>query len=557
MKDTDPREQEFKQASKAIEREVDIKGFHALPRRQVFMTMAGVMLAIFLASLDQTVVGTAMPRIIADLGGFDRYTWVTIAYMVASTTVVPIVGRLTDIYGRKWFYILGIAIFLLGSVLAGLSSTMNQLIAFRAFQGIGGGIMMANAFVTVGDLFAPSERGKYQGLISAVFGLSSIIGPMLGGLITDNLSWHWIFFVNIPLGIPSIALFMVFFPHIRPAELKHNLDYLGITTLVLAVVPLLLALSWGGVQYPWVSPQVLGFLSFASVMAILFILIEARVSEPILPLSIFSNPIVSISLLVIFLTGFGMFGGIIFVPLFFQGVLGSSATSSGSFLTPMMLGMVVGGTISGQALSRLGGHYRIQGLIGVSIMATGTFLLSRMSVDTSLGHAVFNIVLLGFGLGTTFPLFTIAVQNAVPYRVMGVATSSTQFFRAIGGTLGLAVLGSVMTNRFTSGLFNDLPPTLKTMLPPEKLSALAHNPQALVSPQGQLQLQSLFGQIGPQSAAFAQELSQVLRQALSNAIDQVFLIALFILVIAWVATLFLKEVPLRKSNNTGSQVIDT
>ena len=334
-------------------------GFQSLPRREVVLTLAGVMMAMFLGSLDQTVVGTAMPRIIADLGGFDRYTWVTTAYLVTSTTMLPIAGRLTDMYGRKWFYIGGIAIFLAGSALSGLSQTLTQLIVFRGLQGIGGGIMMANAFIVIGDLFPPAERGKYQGLITAVFGLSAIVGPILGGFITDNLSWHWIFYINLPLGIPVILLFIRFFPRVRPSGLKHQLDLPGLAVLILAVVPLMLGLSWGGVQYAWASPQVIGALAMSAIMVVLFVVVESRAAEPIMPLGIFRNRVVTVSTLAIFFVGFGMFGGIIFIPLFFQGVLGYSATRSGSFLTPMMLGVVVGSLVSGQALSRLGGHYRI------------------------------------------------------------------------------------------------------------------------------------------------------------------------------------------------------
>jgi len=517
--------------------------FQRLPKRQVTLTLAGVLLALFLASLDQTIVATAMPRIISDLEGFDRYTWVTTAYLVASTTIVPIVGKLTDMYGRKWFYIAGIGIFLLGSVLAGISQTMTQLIIFRGVQGFGGGIMLASAFIAIGDLFPPEDRGKYQGMLGAVFGLSSIIGPTLGGLVTDQLSWHWIFFINVPLGIPVIVLFIAFFPQVRPSPAKQRLDYLGITTLVLAVVPLLLALSWGGVQYDWDSGQVIGLLAFAGLMAVAFVVNEGRVSDPIIPLSIFRYPAVSVSLLVTFLTGFGMFGGIMFVPLFFQGVLGASATNSGSFLTPMMLGVVTGAIISGQALSRWGGRYRLQGLMGLTIMAAGVFLLSRMSPATSYGQAVVNIVLMGFGLGFTFPVFTIAVQNAVPHRVLGVATSSVQFFRSIGGTMGLAILGSVMTNRFASGLIGTLPPEVKAAMPPGQLSALAENPQALLSGDAQDRLQAGLGPAGPQSEDLFERLLDTLRQALSSSIDDVFKISLVVILAAGVATLFLGGVP--------------
>ncbi len=521
------------------------QSFSPLPRRTVVLTMVGVMLAMFLGSLDQTVVGTAMPRIIADLGGFNRYTWVGISYMVASTTLVPAIGRLTDMYGRKRFFIAGLAIFIAGSVLAGLSQTMNQLIAFRAFQGIGGGAIMAISFVAIGDLFPAAERGKWQGLMGAMFGVSAVIGPTLGGFITDTLSWHWVFFINIPLGIPVIALFIRFFPDIRPAGRGHRLDYAGIVTLVLAVVPLLLGLSWGNVLYPWASAQVIGMLVFGAAMTVVFVLVERKAAEPVIPLDLFRNPVVSITAASVFLTGLGMFGAIAFVPLFFQAVLGSSATASGSFLTPMMLGVVASGILSGQTLSRFGGHYRLQGRAGLAVMGIGLFLLSRMTAETSHGTAVFNIVLTGVGLGITFPSFTIAVQNAVPYRVMGVATSSTQFFRSIGGTKGPALLGSGIASRFHSHLIASLSPAVKQAMPGGRLEQLANDPQALMSPDALADLQASFAQTGPQGARLGQEMVQALRASLATAISDVFLIALVGIVLAVVVTLFLKEIPLQ------------
>jgi EmrB/QacA subfamily drug resistance transporter len=524
-------------------------GLRSLPRRKVVVTLGGVMLAMFLSSLDQTVVSTAMPRIISDLGGFSHYTWVTTAYIIASAVTIPIIGKLIDMYGRKKFYISGLVVFVFASFLCGLSNTMMQIIIFRGVQGIGAGIMMANAFTVIGDLFPPSERGKYQGFMSGVFGLSSIIGPTLGGYITDTLSWHWVFFINIPLGVVLIFLFIFFFPDFRPDNLKHNVDYPGLATLILTVIPAMLALSWGGVEYPWSSPQIIGMFSFSSVMLALFLKIESRSREPIIPLSLFKNRIVAISEIVIFFTGIGMFSGIIFVPLFFQGVLGVTATTSGSFLTPMMLGMVIGSVISGQFLSRAGGHYRIQGAIGIAIMGLGLALLSRMTVETSYTNAVIKIVVAGFGLGITMPLYTIAVQNAVPYNLLGVATSSTAFFRSIGGSVGLAVLGSVMSNQFASNLMSRLPDAVKGVLPSDMLASLAHNPQALVSLEAQAQLQDFLAQMGPQGPAIFEEILQALRQALDSALSEVFLVGFFILVLAFIVNLFIKEIPLRKQHN--------
>ena len=523
-------------------------GLRVLPRRQITMTFAGVMLAMFLSSLDQTVVGTAMPRIISDLGGFSHYTWVTTAYIIASAVTIPITGKLTDMYGRKGFYIGGLVIFVVASVLCGLSNTMLQIIIFRGVQGGGAGIMMANAIIVIGDLFPPAERGKYQGVMSGLFGLSSIIGPTLGGFITDTFSWHWVFFVNVPLGVLSILVFIRFFPNFRPDSLRHNIDYPGLLALVLTVVPAMLALSWGGVEYPWGSPVIISMFSFSIVMLVSFIIIEGRSREPIIPLSLFRNRIVAISQIAVFLTGIGMFGGVIFIPLFFQGVLGATATASGSCLTPMMLGMVGGSFISGQLLSRAGGHYRTQGAIGIAIMGLGLALLSRMTIETTYTTAVINIVITGFGLGITMPLYIIAVQNAVPYNLLGVATSATAFFRSIGGCVGLAILGSAMNNRFAAEFANRLPATTKAAMPPEILASLTNNPQALLSPEAQSQLQGILKQVWPQGSLPLEQILQALRQALSSALSEVFLISLFILIIAFVANFFIKEIPLRKQH---------
>ncbi|MFC1964516.1 MDR family MFS transporter [Chloroflexota bacterium] len=519
---------------------------HPLPKRQVVITMTGVMLALFLASLDQTIVGTAMPRIITDLGGFTRYTWVITAYIIASTLTLLIVGKLSDMYGRKWFLTAGIVIFIVGSILCGISQTMTQLILFRAFQGIGAGSIMGLSFIITGDLFSPSDRGKYMGFVGAVFGLSSVIGPTLGGYITDTLSWHWVFFVNIPLGIVVIPLFVLFFPYLRTDFQKHKFDYPGIITLILAVISTMLGLSLAGVDYNWLSPPILGMFSFSLVMLILFVIIESRSEEPIIPLSIFKDQIVSVSSIVIFFTGFAMFSGIIFIPLYFQGVLGSSATASGNFLTPMMLGMVIASIISGQLLSRAGGHYRFQGAVGFVIMALGMFLLSRMTVDTSYVRAITNIVLVGFGLGITMPLYTISVQNAVPYAFLGIATSTVNFFRQIGGAFGLAILGSIMNNRFYTEFVAALPPQIKGVIPSEQLTSLASNPQALVSTEAQGHLKSLFAAFGTQGTELFEQGLSALRQALNSALAEVFLLGLVVTILAFIINIFLKEIPLRK-----------
>jgi EmrB/QacA subfamily drug resistance transporter len=514
-----------------------------LTPRQVKFTLAGVTLAMFLAALDQTIVGTALPRIVSDLGGFERFTWVTTSYIVASTTVVPLAGAVADIYGRKWLYIGGLIVFLIGSVLAGTADSMNSLIAYRAVQGLGAGVMMAMAFVTIGDLFPPAERAKYQGLIAGVFGISSVIGPTLGGFLTDSLSWNWIFFVNLPLGIPVVFLFIKLFPNRKPSRAR-TLDIPGAVLLVLTVVPGLIGLSIGGAQYAWGSPQVIGALALSLVSGIAFVVTELRVSDPLIPFVIFKNRIISISLIIILLTGFAMFGAMVFIPLLFQGVLGASPTESGSFMTPMMLGVVAGAALSGQILSRTGGHYRVQGIVGLGIMMIGIGVLTQVSEHPTYSFALTGAILMGFGLGTTFPLFTIAVQNAAPFQYMGAATASTQFFRSVGGSIGLALMGSYMVNRFRTGLSDALPEGTDSVLTEERISQIANDPNALLDPELLAELRDEVASLS--DPVFADRVIGGLEAALASAISDVFTVAFFLGLAAFVVVLFLKEIPLRK-----------
>ncbi|MDD5702574.1 MAG: MDR family MFS transporter [Dehalococcoidales bacterium] len=520
----------------------------SLPRRQILLTLAGVLMALFLSSLNQTVVATAMPRIITDLGGFSQYAWVTTAYLITSTVIVPITGKLSDMYGRKVFYVGAIIIFTLGALLCGFSQTMTQIIIFRAIQGLGAGVMMANALTVVADLFPPVERGKYSGFLSGVIGISSVIGPTLGGVITDLLSWPWVFFMNVPLGMITLFVMLRFFPNYIPDSYKRKVDYAGVAALTLSVVPLMLALSWGGLAFPWTSAPIIGTLVFSAVMLVLFIFIEKRTEDPILPFSLFKNEIVTASIIISFIAGAGTFSVITFVPLFFQGVMGATATASGSFMTPMLLGIVVGSLISGQSLSRIGGYYKLLGGIGIALAAIGLVLLALMTSQTSYSAAIFNITLVGIGSGIIMPCYTLSVQNAVPNKILGVATSASIFFRSIGSVLGLAVFGSIMANRFSAEFIGKLSDSAKAVIPPEMLSSLVDNPQALVNAEAQAGLKNYLASSGEQGTAIFGEVLNVLREALNSALAEVFWISCGMVAVAFVVNLFLKDKPLRRKH---------
>ena len=520
--------------------------FVSLPRSQVIITLVCVMLAMFLAALDQTIVSTATPRIIADLGGFDKYTWITTGYMVASTTAAPIVGKLSDIYGRKWIFIGSVFVFMVGSVLCGFSENMTQLIIFRIIQGIGGGTIMAVTFISIADLFPPSDRGKYIGLLAACFGLASVIGPTLGGFLTDTFSWKWIFFVNVPLAGPVVFLLARFFPD-TPGESKEEnrqIDYLGICLLIVGVVLLLVGLSLGGVQYEWTSLYVVGPIVTGLISLIILVIVETKTYNPILPLNLFKERMVTIGLILSLLTGFAMFGAIIFVPLYFQGVLAFSATSSGTFLTPMMLGIVFGAAISGQILSRTGGYFRIQGLVGVALMAVGVFLFSTLDSPSDYPRAVSYIILLGFGLGSTFPTFTIAVQNFSPPSAIGAATSFIQFLRTFGGLVGLSLLGSLMSHRFVANLDRAVENSA-VPISNDVLDGLKTNPRVLVDPDAQMSMVS---------TEMPGDILAVLRNSLSESIGDVFSVCVAVLLVSFFITMLLNKKGFPTHSNSGSKL---
>lgn len=519
-------------------------------RKRLILIIVGIMLSMLLAALDQTIVGTAMPKVIADLNGLEHYAWVGTAYMLASTVMVPIYGKLSDIYGRRPFFVFGLLVFLVGSALSGASQDIIQLIIFRAIQGFGGGAMMPIVLAIVGDIFPPAERGKWQGAMMAVFGLATIIGPTAGGFITDNLGWRWVFYVNLPLGALALLTAAVTLPT-ESRRLQHRIDYLGASTLVVGALALLLSFSWAGTMYDWVSPQIIGLISFAVVAFLAFVIIENRAPEPIISPSLFKNSIFSVSVITSFLVSGGMFGAIMFLPLFVQGVIGISATNSGAVLTPMMLGFMASSIIGGQLLSRTG-RYKLIALVSLAIGIGGMLLLSRMDVNATQGLVIRNMVIIGLGLGVLMSLFTIVVQNAFSFSQLGEVTASLQFFRSIGGTISMAILGSVMTNRFHDALQANIPALLKQVMPPDKLAAL-QSPQALLSPEATARLQQGFAALGPQGQELARQFMQAIRVSLADAISSLFVIGAGLLILALIATIFLREIPLRKSYHVPAQ----
>jgi len=519
-------------------------GLHNLTKRQLAGTLTGLLLTLFLAALDQTIVGTAMPRIIGQLNGFDRYPWVTTAYLLTSTIAVPIFAKLSDIYGRKWFFLAGTTLFVTASAFCGGAGQitwvpgdgMTQLIVFRGIQGLGAGMIVGLLFTIIGDIFAPAERAKFQGLFAAVWGLASIFGPTLGGWITDQWSWRWTFWVNLPVGALAALSILIEFPYFRPQGVKRVIDWLGVITLSACLIPLLLALTWV-TDYGWGSQRVISLLAVAAAMLIAFLLVERAAAEPLLPLGLFREPVIAVSSIAVFLLGCGTFGVILYVPLFMQGVQGISATRSGSLLTPLLLAAVGSSIAAGNTIGRTG-KYRLIAIVGSAVATVGMFMMAAMDVNTTHEQVVLNMILAGLGIGVMQPIYTLAVQNVAPRAQMGAATASTQFFRSIGATLGVAVFGSILLTRYHHEFQSSIPPGT----PPQALAPFS-NPVLLVQIRPQLEMR--FGQ-RPGGIELLHQLFENMRNALVSGMHSIFFMAAILMVIAVIANFFLREVPLRK-----------
>jgi EmrB/QacA subfamily drug resistance transporter len=509
------------------------------------LVMAGALLGIFTAAMDQTIVGTALPRVVADLQGLQHIAWVFTAFMVTSTTTVAVVGRLTDLFGRKPFFIIGIAILVLGSALAGMSQSMLQLILFRGLQGFGAGMISGTAFAIIGDVFPPAERARWTGVMTGVFAAASVIGPLLGGGITDNLGWRWVFYVNLPLGALAMVVFALVMPSIRPQSVHRSLDRLGIALLVTAVVPLMLAFSWGGSQYDWLSLEIIGLLVLAFIAAGVFLRVERDAAEPIIPLSLFRSSIFVVIIGVTFLTAMGMFGSVSYIPLFVQSVIGTSATNSGLVTMPMMLTMAITSTAVGQVLSRTG-RYRILLIVGLVIMTVGMYMLAQMNVHSNRGEATRDMIVVGIGLGFTMPIMFLVALNTVSHEMLGVTTSTIQFMRSVGATLGVALMGSLLNGRLQSELVSQTPPAVTQNVPAPLLQRL-QDPQILVVPDVMKKVHEAFLGLGGQGQQLYDQALLATKTALAMGITYAFLVGAAITLGALVLGIFLKEVPLRET----------
>jgi len=516
-----------------------------LSQKRKVTIMVGIIFAMFFSAINQTIVSTAMPRIIAELGGMEYYTWVITIYLLTSTIATVLVGKLSDIYGRKPFILIGILFFMVGAFLSGLSQDIYQMITYRGIQGIGAGIIMSAAFTAVGDLFPPRERGKWTGIMMAVFGFSSVLGPTLGGWIVDHMNWEWVFWIFLPLGIVAFILILVLFPKVERKK-GESIDYLGSLFLTLAIVPLLLGFSWAGTKYPWGSVEILSMFGATLLFMILFVLVEMRAKSPVLPLSLFRNDIVTISNIAGFLMNAGMMGALIYLPFFVQGVEGISPTYSGYVTMPMSISMVVISAFTGRWITKTG-KYKRYAMIGLPIMIAGMVLMAFMN---SVFLAVIAMIVFGLGLGLGMPVFSLTVQNAVRPDQLGVVTASNQLFRNMGGTIGIAVMGTIMTTSLKNNLADKIAASGGidlTGVDPEVAGKLAEfqNPQMLLN---QPKLAEVLNSLPEQIQPLFTKMLDTLREALASSLTTVFLTGAVLLVVAVILVAFMREIPLRTSN---------
>jgi EmrB/QacA subfamily drug resistance transporter len=523
-----------------------------LEPRARFEVLGAILLALLLAALDQTIVGVALPRIVTDLNGTELYTWAVTIYLLTSTISVPFWGKLSDLYGRKRMLMLGITIFLIGSALCGLSQEMWQLILFRGIQGVGAGALFPIALAVIGDMFSPAERGKYQGLFAAVFGFSALIGPALGGFLTDTISWHAIFYVNIPVGLISLLVIARVMPPLKREGAHHDLDILGAAVFTAAVAPFLIGLT-NARDGDWLAPEVGGLIALGLAIFGLFLLVERRATEPIIPLHLFRGRTYTASIAATFFASFGFFAAIVFLPLYFQVVLGESATQSGYMTFPLLIGVITGSVGSGAMITRTG-RYKTLILGALAVVGIGSLLMTQLAADTPYPVLALWMVLLGLGIGPTLAAFTIVVQNAVPMRELGAATSSLTFFRQIGGSVGLAVAGSWFVTRLNAELG---PSLLANNVPQQVVDQFTNRPlnqnelgagvDLAAAITASISTLPLPDPVKQQLLPLVPNIVAGIYDAMSTAIGSVFWLGVGSAVLAFAAAVLIHEVPLRRA----------
>ena len=510
--------------------------------------VAAVLLGLFLAALDQTVVGTALPKIVTDLHGNDIYTWAFTSYILTATISGPIYGKLSDLFGRRPILLFAVSVFLIGSLLSGLSQEMWQFVAFRGIQGLGAGALFPVALAVIGDMFDASERGKYQGLVGAIFGLSSVIGPAIGGIITDTVGWHWVFFVNLPLGAIVFAVIWRALPTFRPAGERPKIDYLGASVLAAALVPLLIGLT-NKQSGNWADPAVGGLIILGLAIAVIFAFIESRASEPLVPLALFRNRSFTISVIAMFAASMAFFAPIVFLPRWFQVVGGSSATQSGYQLLALLGGLIISAMGSGQIVARTG-RYKLLALGAAITLGVGLFLLSNLRADTPLPVLFVWMFITGLGVGPMFSIFTLVVQGAVAPRQIGTATSSLTLFQQLGGSVGLAIAGTI----FGSRLVEELPRQLSSSVPPQVTAGFAGGGSSAVLGQltgtgdlGQAILAAAPVAARAQLEPFVPAIVEAIHRAFSIATASTFTFGIAAAVVALIVVAFLRETPAREA----------
>lgn len=506
-----------------------------IPAERRYWVLGAVMLVQFISVLTSTIVSTAAPTIVDELHGLNLYAWLFSAYILSSSVAVPVVGKLSDLFGRRPFYIIGLSVFLIGSAASGLSQNMSELIAARAFTGIGGGAMMALGATTIGDIFSPRERGRWMGLIMTGFGLGSIVGPLVGGFITDQFGWRWVFYVNLPLGLIALAMLGFLLPRIR-GRARVRIDWLGIILLVAGVLPILLGLTWAGITYPWGSVQVITALVGGAVLLLAFVGWENHTAEPILTMHLFESRAFRVAVILSFLVGIALFGTLTFLPLYAQGVLGYSAQDAGLVLAPLVIGFVLGSMVGGQLTTRTG-RYKLQTVIGMAVGVVGILLLSRLSAGSSFGQVLVAMVVTGVGVGAVFPTLAVVVQSAFPYRLLGTANAARQFFNNLGAVMGIPVMATIVIETLKNELPKHLPPGTGSRL----VKAATSGAQGLIAGQNQ-GLTDAFGKL---PLGLEHQVLNAVRGSLAIGVERAFLLGTALAALGLIASLFLPEIPLR------------